>query len=499
MSDELTLNLIDRALMYLSPKAGEARIRAKLRSNIMLANSGYDAAGGGRRWFRGKRSSQNAENRKGLIHLRNVARELERNNPYIPSALQVIDSVTIGSGIKPVAKHPSNARKKKLADDLMREWANSVACDYAGQMDLYGLQGILLRTQSLSGEGLGFKRIVNNRNLPIPLQLQIVEGDYINETVDTSIGFSHANIFQGVEVSDGKISHYHLFDSHPGDGGAITKTNRVEAEKILHVFEVLRPGQVRGIPRGVAAYTRLKGLDDFQDARIDQQRISTCMVGAIKTDNDNVKGDILPDIMEPGIWPRLSSGEDIIFNTPPSVSGQGEFVTSEQRIIAACFGISYEALTGDYSRANFASGKLGRMQMLANVDRWRRRMIIPQFCKKIESWFLEAAALKGYDLEGVSFDWTPPKKEILDLKNELPAIVSEVRAGMNSLQGALRERGFDIQTVAKELKEDFELLDKYGLILDCDPRKLTKSGQIQSAGNPVEPEPTEEESDAESD
>lgn len=89
-------------------------------------------------------------------------------------------------------------------------------------------------------------------------------------------------------------------------------------------------------------------------------------------------------------------------------------------------------------------------------------------------------SLRGYDLSGVTFDWTPPKKEILDPAAEIPAIIKEIRAGLNSFQGACRERGIDPRALLKQIKEDADLFDEYGLVLDIDPRRTTNSGQMQS-------------------
>lgn len=481
------MNPLDKVISFFNPVAGERRVRARLRTEIMNSKAGYEAAGKGRRWFRASSTSQNAENRIALTTLRAISRELERNNPYVGIALDVIQSTTVGTGIVPVAKH-EDEEKKKLANQLMKEWAESSLCDYDGNLNLFGLQSLAIRTQSLSGEALIVKRVSNDKRMRVPLKLQLLEGDFLDHQKDQIMNTDKT--IQGVQFgSNGQPSGYWLFESHPGEAGFFaTKSNLVGADQIAHIYEIKRPGQVRGIPTGINVLTRLKGLDDFQDARIEQQKVAACLVGAIYNTegDDSVKGDPLPERLEPGMLPRLGGGEQIAFNNPPSVSGQDGFVQGEQRVIATAYGITYESLTGDWRGTNFASGKMGRIGMYANVDRKRRLMLIPQMCKKIEKWFIETAVLAGHDISGVTFDWTPPKKEILDIKNELPAIRDEVRAGLNSLQGALRERGLNITDVMNELKEDFELLDKLGLKLDIDPRHLTKSGQAQA--EPSEPE-----------
>lgn len=472
-------NMLDQVIASFAPRVALSRALAR-RSLSLLANAGYDAGGSGRRWFRGAGTNQNAENRKSLVAMRNAARELQRNNPYAASALQAVVSGTVGSGIKPVASHPTSKKKKQLADRLMSEWANNIECDFDGRLNLFGLQALAMQTESLSGEALLVRRISDDPRLTIPLRLQLLEGDFLDHTKDGLLNGS-ASLVQGVEIKDGQRLNYWLYEAHPAEqSGRSNVSKPVGADQVAHVFDMVRPGQVRGVPRGVAAFTRLKVLDDYQDARVELQKIASCTSGFVYNDENTGDGDPLPERLEPGMLIRLNADERVTFNTPPSSSDHASFIVPEQRVIATAWGITYEALTGDYSTVNFASGKMGRIQMFSNVHRWRYNMMIPQFCKKIERWFLEAAALRGYDLSGVTFDWTPPKKEILDPAAEIPAIIKEIRAGLNSFQGACRERGIDPETLLKQIKEDIDLFDSYGLVLDIDPRRTTNSGQMQS-------------------
>lgn len=483
------LNAFDRILLSVWPAVAEKRAMARMRAKYMLGRAGYDAAGGGRRWFRARGSSQNAENRRQAAIIRDNVRELERNNPYIGIAIGVIQSRTIGTGMKPKAKHPTNKTKQKRAQHLINDWAKSTACDAHGKMNLYGLQSLAMRTIPLSGEALIMRHFERDPRLEIPLKLDLMECDYIDSSKDTQ-GNTASPIVQGVELSKGRPSKFHIHEYHPGDNGSgWGNSTPIDADRIAHAFEMLRPGQVRGLPWGYNVLTKIKGLDDFQDARIEQQRMAACLMGYTYSDDaGNNKGGPLPTNLAPGIIANLASGEQMGFNTPPSVSGQGEFVRGEEHLIASAYGITYEALTGDYSTANFASGKMGSIQMYTNIERWQKHVVCSQMLDQVGRWFNEAAAWQGIDLEGVTYEWTPPKKQILDLKNELPAIVAEVRAGLNSLQNALRERGYDAEEIMREMKEDQELMDSLGLVLDIDPRKVNKSGQLQQVQSPAAPE-----------
>jgi lambda family phage portal protein len=477
------INFLEKFIANVAPKLAVQRALARRSLSILSTEAGYEGAGRGRRGFHGSGASQNTVMRRDLVWMRNNAREFQRNNPYAASALQAVVSGTIGGGIKPVAHHPTSKKKKKLADQLMAEWAASTFCDYEGQLNLFGLQSLAMQTESLSGEALLVRHIVNDRTMAVPLKLQLLEGDFLDHTKDGILAGKQATV-QGVQINNGRREGYWLFDSNPSElSGKSPLSSLVNADQIAHIFDQVRPGQVRGVPRGISAFTRLKILDDYQDARLELQRMASCLVGLIYNEDNEGEGDILPGRMEPGLMARLNGDERVTFNTPPSAGDHASFIVPEQRIIASAWGITYEALTGDYSTVNFASGKMGRIQMFSNVHRWRYNMMIPKFCKTIEAWFLMAASFRGHDLSGVTFDWTPPKKEILDPAAEIPAIIKEIRAGLNSFQGACRERGIDHETLLRQIKEDIDLFDQYGLVLDIDPRRTTNSGQMQSAVN----------------
>ncbi|MDC0003797.1 phage portal protein [Porticoccaceae bacterium] len=491
-------NWIDRAISFVSPAMGAARAKSRYVIDIIDSRAGYDAAGAGRRntWVRGSDSSQNAENKRSLTILRARHREQARNNVYAASAIDTRVSVTVGEGIIPVAKH-SNKRKAALANELMQEWAKSTWCDADGSSDLYGLESLIMRAQSESGEAVLIRQFDNTTNNRVPLRIRLVEGDYIDECKNGSVdGYE---VIQGVALRQGKSGKsragYYIHENHPGEVGARSSSKFVSADQVAHIYEILRPGQLRGIPPGVSGLARMRNLDELMDAIVEQQKVAACLVGFIQQGEEGkANGDVLPSKLEPGLLAKLGMDESVTFNTLPSMSGQETIIQKEEHLIAKSYGINYQSLVGDLSNANFANGKLGRLDMYANVRRWRKNMLIPMALKRIEKWFIEAAVLAGHNIEGVTFDWTPPRTEILNLRDDIPALIKQIRSGLGSFSGVARSLGYpDAEALLKEIKEDADLIDKLELILDSDPRRTSQSGQLQSQSAPTEKEPKGEE------
>lgn len=467
-------NIVDKVVAYFSPEKGFSRDIAKARSNIILSRNAYDAATKGRRdtWTRATNASARAETGAALTTVRARSRDLVRNNPLAHRAVEGIVSNTVGGGIIPAARS-GDETKKALANELMNEFINS--CDEDGLTNLFGLQSMAMSSTVESGESVTLRKLGVVKGSRIPLQIKVVEGDFIDHTKATN------NIVQGVQFSKNKRQGYWLFPDHPGDKGYFQQQSRLtSADQVAHLYLCERPGQVRGMPWGISGFTRLKLLDDFQDARMEQQKVAALLVGAIIDDPmSGTASDVLPEKLEPGMFPKLGPGQDIRFNTPPSVTGHGEFVSIEQHQIAAAYGIPYPVLTGRYEDLNFSSGKMGWAEFARNIERWRWHMLIPQWCKRVESWFFEAAAIAGFDLSGVSFEWTPPRREMIDPTKEIPAQIKAIRAGLKTWSETVRENGYDAEHQAQQIEEDNKRFDDKQIILDTDPRKVSNGGQFQ--------------------
>lgn len=477
------MNPLDRMLAVAFPGWALSRMQARVRMQLLDAKaSGYDAAGKGRRntWFRGSDKSQNSETRQALAVLRSRHRDLVRNNPYAASAVNVRVAYTVGDGIVPTADHPTSKRKATLANELLRAWATSTECDLEGRSNLAALQSLAFRAISESGEALLLRQFVNVPRGNIPLKLRLLEGDYIDSTYDLRTD-SGIRWIQGVGLDATTMlrRYYWLLNSHPGDGG-VRDGKAVSAEGIAHGFDVVRPGQVRGIPAGIPAMTRMRNLDDFQDARLETQKIAALLGVIARSDKGS---SVLPEKLEPGMLAVLAAGgdEDIHTIMPPSVSGQHEFVVEEARLIAKAYGITYEALVGDLTGVNYTSGKMGRTDMMLNVRSWRKHIMINQLLAPVGQWFLQAAELAGYDLAGCQIAWVSPRLEMVDADKETKPIVQQIRSGIGSFSTHMRSLGYDDpEAELRRAASDFALMDQLGLVLDTDPRKVSAAGLTQA-------------------
>lgn len=480
-------NWIDRLVLYVAPAAGAARVRSRLHAEFFERNlkRKYEGASTGRRtdgWITPS-SSADAEIKVALNKLRDRSRDLTRNNPIAARALQVVVSNTVGTGI--LGQHRAQTRDLELqANDLWRSWAENTRIDALSRNDFYGLQALVMRTVAESGECL-VRRIPakSSENLPVPLKIQVLEPDFLDQSKEMKLP-TGGKIESGVEYdASGVRVAYWLFQEHPGGGGTLLPSIRVPESEVRHIYRQDRPAQGRGVPWSAPVMVRLKDLDDFMDAQLVKLKTS-CAFTAFVYDTEapidsSGAAAALGERLEPGLIEILPPGKDIKFATPPGADGSSEFVVETLRAIAGAYGISYEAMTNDYSRVNYSSGRMGWLEMARNIDLWRWQLLIPQFCAPIYEWFKEAAALRGASFDGIRMEWSAPRREMIDPTKEIPALIMAARGGLKSLSEIHRESGYDSDSVLEEIASDAEKLDALGLVLDSDARKTMKTGGLQ--------------------
>ncbi|VDC31412.1 phage portal protein [Pseudogemmobacter humi] len=492
------MNMVERAILAVAP--GWAARRARARA--MTAH--YDGASVGRRTssLRASRSDADGAARQ-RQRMSFFARDMVRNTPFAARAKMVITGNVIGDGVIPkvAVRHSELSQKtqKKIRDRGLRrieEHLDTVLIDRAGKLNLYGLQGLIWGAVVSDGECL--VRIHSDPLVAgaMPLQLEVLEADYLDEG---KVGFltDGGDIRNGIEYdAAGRIIAYWLFPAHPGSdwpmkrGAAVSQ--RVPAEEVLHIYRVDRPGQERGVTWLAPVMMRLQDLADHEDAQLVRQKIAACFA-AFRIGGE--KQVPMPEEIAPGMVYDLGDSEDVKFPVPPGVEAYDEFTRSVLRSIAAGLGISYESLTGDLAQVNFSSARMGRLEMDQNVSGWQHLTLIPQLLMPLSRLFVDAwQAVDSEDFERAGFppdiwqfialNWVPPRRIIVDPAREFAALREAVRSGFMSRQQVVRQLGFDPERLLEEQTQDKEEADRLGLPFDSDPRAdVSRQSKVDDPGD----------------
>jgi lambda family phage portal protein len=466
-----------------------AQVRARALERLLVRH--YEAASRGRRTQDWGRSISDANVAAGasLATLRALARDLRRNNPWVRRGIQVISNNTVGWGLLPTPVGDGGAFMP-----AWKAWAETTQCDAAGRLTFSGIQRQAMDTTAEAGEVLIRRRWRRPEDgLALPLQLQLLEPDHLDTQKDNQTGSVGGPIIQGVEFDAlGRRAAYWLFSEHPGASRATGASKRVPASEIIHHFRTERPGQVRGVSWCAPIIMRVRDFDQYEDATILRQQIAALFAAFVTDPNGDPTAEGvgeqgtdavgLPiDEIGPGAVHYLAPGQTVEFPNPPVVQ-DGGFTERTLRSIAMGIGVTYEDVTGDYTKVNYSSGRLGWLAHWTNVDDWRWNMLVPQLCDPVWAWAVEAAVWASIVPAGATLraDWTPPPRPMIDPGKEGTAYQQRVRSGAMTPDEMVREQGRDPETHWREYAASLKRLDELGIVIDSDARKVSQAGLTQA-------------------
>ena len=481
----------------------------------------HEAAGRGRRalaWMSGNPGAV-AAMLATSTELRIKSRDLVRRNAWAQAGIEAFVANAVGTGIKPQSLS-DDERFKTAVQALWRDWVEEA--DAAGQTDFYGLQALACRAMLEGGECLIRLRPRRQEDgLSVPLQLQLLEPEHLSISLNTDLP-SGNTVRSGIEFDTmGRRVAYHLYRSHPEDGGLAPMsgyggmdTVRIPAAEIIHLYRVLRPGQIRGEPWLSRALVKLNELDQYDDAELVRKKTAAMFAGFVTRQNpeDNLMGEgaansegIALAGLEPGTLQILEPGEDIKFSDPADVGGSySEFLRTQFRAVAAAIGITYEQLTGDLTGVNYSSIRAGLLEFRRRCEMVQHSVLVHQMCRPVWAAWMKQAVLAGaLDAPGfarggaarrrqyLAVKWIPQGWQWVDPEKEYKAMLLAIRAGLMSRSEAISANGYDAEDVDREIAADNKRADDLGLIFDSDPRYTSKDGgSAEPNRNAVAPDAT---------
>lgn len=476
----------------------------------------YQGAGHGRRaiGWHAPGSGPNAATLGGLPTLRQRSRAAMRNDGYAKGALGKLVTNIVGTGIKPLSKTPDHALREAV-QALWARWTDESDAD--GLLDFYGQQGLAVRSCLEAGEA--FVRLrprLASDGLSVPLQLQLLEAEHCQESY-TTIAPNGNVIRAGIEFDQlGRRLAYWFFRAHPGDALLQLQADAylrvpVPADLVIHLYDPLRPGQLRGVPLLAQTLVKLRDLDEFDDAALLRQKLANLFTGFVKrpagAGGDTVLDPLtgravetdaagLPLVgLEPGNFQELGPGEDVTFSNPPGMDQTYEsFMRQQLTAVAVALEIPYELLTGDLSKVNDRTARMILNEFRRGVERWQAHIVAQQLCRRVwEAWWdravlagalpVAAADYQARLTEYRAVSWTPQRWAYINPVQDIQARREEMRAGLVSRRQSVSELGEDVEALDEEIAADNTRADTLGLIFDSDPRKVQNTGALQAAVN----------------
>ena len=450
--------------------------------------------------------SADAEIRNSLRKLRDRSRELVRNNPYARQAKRTTQINIVGNGMKfqsLVVQQRGGKRDQRvnnIIEEAWSEWSQADSCDCAGKYSFHQFEWLAAGALCESGEAIF--RIVRKPfgNSKVPLALQMIESDLLDEEYDGKTLNKNNEWRNGVEVDEwGRALRYAILTKHPGDAyyldySASRKLHIfIPAEDIIHLFLPERPGQNRGVPWFHSVMADMHQLQGYEEAAVIRARAGASIMGFIQNDQGELIGDDVQNnqriqSFEPGTFRYLMPNESVTVPDIDYPSQQYEmFVKNKIRRFATGIGCSFETISKDFSETNYSSS---RLSLLEDREHWKfcQKYIIDNFHFRIFKEWLDLAVLSGViDFPDYASNskryckprWTPPAQHYVDPLKEIKAYREAEQAGyMTKSQVIAQTNGGDYDDIVSEIAREQEVAKGLGVTLDKDLDLEVEMGQL---------------------
>jgi lambda family phage portal protein len=300
------------------------------------------------------------------------------------------------------------------------------------------------------------------------MALLALDADQVDEKHNVKANRDGTEIRMGVEIDRyGRRLAYHVWSTHPDDGGRERQRRRIPAEQIIHLGRGSRPGQTRFLSPLAPILLDLRHLRGMQEGVLVLQRTAACKMG-FWVPNDQYQGPIEPEAGQQRIQMEAEAG--LIDQAPFGFNFQNwdpgqpgpeydPFTRNVLRSIAAGLGVSYGSLTGDLSDANYSSQRVGMLLEREGYRADQQYMINAFYRPAYTAWAywsqLTGAVRQPADLSAIK--WQPRGFPWIDTQKDAQGDLTRVASGTDSLTRQAQEQGRTVEEVFRERADEIAL------------------------------------------
>lgn len=454
--------------------------------------------------FRPRRSSADADVRRGMRVVVDRCRDQAINNPSIRGAIRRIVNNVVRDGIAPQflfrnsqGKLNSGVNKKWSA--LFLRWAA-----YAGlnrRQSIWSIQRLGLSQMWSDGEFYIHRSYDTSIPGIPPLRLELIERDMLDLSVDGEL--ENGNIArQGKELdsSTGVFVAYHFLGTHPGDYQFRAKQTkrRILADDIIDVFEADRISQTMGMAWLAAVVMESFDLEDYRAYERIGAKLAAAFGVFVKNNNPGALNPLsgigaapgtsldgewpvnwgkgMPDYIEPGRIQALPWNTDIVIASHSRPGTQYEPYTKESRRTQSTgLGMSYEAFANDYTDASYSSARSGSLEERLSY-KGMQFFLSERMLDQIVRWFIESSWISGvapHRMSDFSINPYPHLESFVQLnpgwlwvdpRNDTQASAQRIEKVLSSHQREMLPQGASFDDVLEEaMDEETKLTPLYEL------------------------------------
>lgn len=202
-----------------------------------------------------------------------TSRALWKNNPLAKAVSERLITYTVGTGIRPEPTS-SNAEWNKRAAAVFEEWAKRA--DLTSRLSFWKLQEIGFRSMLVDGDVFVVKTY-GESGRP---RIQLLEADQVGHQTYIPNGSKDDD---GVLTDANGRPRAYLVQERDGLGSM--KQREIPADAVVHMANIERPGQGRGVCLAAAALTTAIDLHDILSLEKGAVKSSGETTDIIKTEN----------------------------------------------------------------------------------------------------------------------------------------------------------------------------------------------------------------------
>jgi len=436
-------------------------------------------------------NTQNEEIASSESVLRGRIRQLVRDVPIMWNIQNKLVDYSVGNGMQfqYKAKSPGGKPRTKLNKEIEKRWkmySMGRNCDAGGRLSLREIARLACRQYNESGEFLGLK--VVERGHEFPFKLRMIESDWLSQPYANDLGTEIVEMGVQYVKNTYKIVKYHFQDQLN-----FLQTVTVNADDVLHGFETLRPGQVRGVSPMACLVLIVDCMNQYLQSELTAAQMIAKIVGFIEsTDLNNYFGRNGNELQEDTDIPEsdryskyqdideatlltLEPGEKVSFNTQGKQNQEfADFLDVVTRFISVATGLSHHIVSADSKGLNFSNMKAMKNDMMKTM-RVKQRNMIEWFYNPVFEYFMDGEVLSGkVPVDPVKYfkdkteylepaRFIPPGEDFTDPGREVRAIIEQLENKMTSLQRYYADQGLDWEEELESIAESEAKMKELGL------------------------------------
>jgi lambda family phage portal protein len=451
-----------------------------------------------------------------------VTTDLLTSNTAVATLVENFSVYAIGDGMTLSARPNHEALNispeaaRALSHEIETKWAlwakNPVECDASQRHNVHQLATASFKSWLLTGEGAFLMDWRKGNGALTRTKVKLIDPRQIDQSITRVT--DNGCILQGVQFDKvGRLIGYWIrpfvlgnFSMAPQPVFVAARTSWGRA-RVQHTFDLLVPGQVRGLSPLIAALSPAHSKATLREFTLASAYIQSMTATTIESDmptrqalgqfqvNDSLQGytdgGASPEAwlkargefygeakvqLQPGVVSHLAQGDKLKLHRSESPnSTYDSFDRSLSREAAKAAGSSAEDLSGDYSKTSFSASRLA-MELPSRINDRRRMAIVRPFYQTVFACWLEESietgAIKLPDGAPEFWEakdaytnaiWRGKGKASSDPLKTAQSDILEITNGLSTLEAKLGERGLDFEEVVAQRKAEKEMLEAAGL------------------------------------